>query len=80
MAELPRRSYGDLTAEERRAVDTLVRLGKRWPPTLRLFSWSGALVIEDLAGGAPREGRIRTIDGVPPIRILNDGGDPDEAP
>lgn len=80
MAELPRRSYSDLTPEERRAVDTLVRLGRRWPKTLRLFSWSGTFRIEDLAAGTPSEGRIRTIDGVPPIRILNDGGDPDEAP
>jgi hypothetical protein len=77
-AELPRRSYNDLTSTERRAVDTLVRLGKRWPPTLRLFAWAGTLVIEDLER-SQQDGRIRTIDDVPRITILCDGGDPDEA-
>lgn len=77
--ESERRSYPeDLTDEERRAIDTLVRLGKRWPTSLRLFAWSGTLVIEDIRRSTG-DGRIRTIDGVPRIKIPCDGGDPDES-
>lgn len=86
----PRRSYDDLTPRERRAVDALVRLTKRWPETLGLFSWAGSLCVidrepETLAAidRAGREdtyydGAIRTIDDIPPLYIPNDGGDPNE--
>jgi hypothetical protein len=80
----PRRCYpNDLTDEERRAIDSLMRLARRWPDTLGLFSWSGALrvtdrspeVLDAIDGG---EGDVRTIDGLVAIPIPNDGGDPYE--
>lgn len=82
-----RRAYPhDLTDEERKAIDGLVRLARRWPDTLGIFSWSGGLVITDRrpevldAIDDAGYGQIRTIDAVPhAIRaISNDGGDPDE--
>lgn len=90
MSPPARRSYpDDLTDEERKAVDSLVRLARRWPPTLGLFSWSGALhvvdrrpevldYIDDHAG----EGEVRTLDDspLPGAAIPNDGGDPYELP
>lgn len=63
----------DLTSDERAAVNALRRIGKRWPKTIKLFSWSGSLVIfdtdDDLAD--PIHSVLATVPG-----IINDGGDP----
>lgn len=66
----------DLTDEEQRAIDSLKRLAKRWPQTLKLYSWSGSLVVVSndaslLDSYDPNDLILDTIDGIP-----NDGGDP----
>lgn len=64
----------DLTEEERQAIAALERLAKRWPPSLKLFSWSGSLcVIRSDASllDNPDAKVITYIEGIP-----NDGGDP----
>lgn len=71
------RFYTDLTPAEKKAIDALKRLDKIWPDTLRLFSWSGTLVIEDTEG-SDGDGRIATIGGLYFAGISNEGGDPDE--
>lgn len=62
-----------LTTEEHRAINALQRLGKRWPKSLKLFSWSGSLVIFDADDDLSRANDtvLAEIRG-----ILNDGGDP----
>ena len=62
-----------LTDEERRAIASLERLAKRWPPSLLLFSWSGTLCVmpADWDRTSPNESVITYIEGIP-----NDGGDP----
>lgn len=62
-----------VTKEEQRAIKSLQRLAKKWPGTLELFSWSGALVILK-KGSDGRDCNIADITG-----IYNDGGDPDNA-
>jgi len=71
-----------LTDEEILAIRALQRLAKRWPATLRLFSWSGSLVVQKppaLIGeayGEAFDGHERYYE-VPTIHgIWNDGGDP----
>jgi len=63
----------ELNYRERLAVAALQRLARRWPPSLKLFSWSGSLVIfdsdDDLSDA--NRGVLATIVGIP-----NDGGDP----
>lgn len=63
----------DLTEDERRAIRGLKRLAKTWPKSLKLFSWSGSLVIfcadDDLSDA--NSSMLDHIDGIP-----NDGGDP----
>jgi hypothetical protein len=66
----------DLTSEERNAIAALERLAKRWPPSLKLFSWSGLLCVVpngvSLSDSDDPDGLvITTIAGIP-----NDGGDP----
>lgn len=66
----------ELTDEEQRAVASLERLAKRWPQSLKLFSWSGTLVVvcnnEPFAeADDPNDQILAQIDGIP-----NDGGDP----
>lgn len=57
--------------EEERAIAALGRLAKRWPKSLKLFSWSGTLVILK-----PGEGRTFHEATVGSVNIPNDGGDP----
>jgi hypothetical protein len=64
-------SAREITPEEQNAINTLVRLGKRWPPTLKLFSWSGCLVVFDVDIEPSNETVLAIIPG-----IINDGGDP----
>lgn len=61
----------DLTPEEARAIKSLKRLAKTWPHSLKLFSWSGTLVIMDSEMENGNEAVLDTINGIP-----NDGGDP----
>jgi hypothetical protein len=63
-----------LSDEERRAIAALERLAKRWPRSLKLFSWSGTLCVmraDDSLLDDPSAAIITTIEGIP-----NDGGDP----
>lgn len=62
----------ELTADEQRAVRSLKRLAKKWPQSLKLFSWSGTLVImdNDMESGSAAVLEDH-IPGIP-----NDGGDP----
>lgn len=61
-----------LTKKEQQAIAELEALAKRWPKSLKLFSWSGDLCIfkKDSDG---RDAHITSISG-----IRNDGGDPDD--
>lgn len=62
----------ELTPEERKAVHDLARLANRWPKSLKLFSWSGALhVLKPGKGRTFRDADVEVIGGIP-----NDGGDP----
>lgn len=65
----------DLTPREAKAVAELQALAKRWPKTLKLFSWSGSLVIFDIEhpshGVSANDEVLATVHGIP-----NDGGDP----
>lgn len=70
----------ELTAEEKRAIVALKRLGKRWPKGLWLFSASGSLCVMKFdedgervkvdGGGMDPYYTVDTIAGIP-----NDGGD-----
>ncbi|MGE6114268.1 hypothetical protein ACLHZ0_21140 [Aeromonas salmonicida] len=61
-----------LTKKEQQAIDELRSLAKRWPKTLKLFSWSGALcVFKTDSDGCAAD--VAAISGIP-----NDGGDPDD--
>ena len=62
----------DFTPEEAAAVRSLNRLARRWPKSLKLFSWSGSLVIMDNYMEAGHDALLASVDdGIP-----NDGGDP----
>ena len=63
-------AYVKITKEEQSAIRSLERLARKWPDSLRMFSWSGSLQItkED------SDGRQATVQGI--IGINNDGGDP----
>jgi hypothetical protein len=62
-----------LTRLERLAIEDLHALSRRWPSSLKLFSWSGHLhVLKLKAGRTYGEADVTTVDGIP-----NDGGDPD---
>jgi hypothetical protein len=59
-----------VSKDEQKAIKSLEALGRKWPETLFLFSWSGSLhVMKHLEDG--RLGDISHISGIP-----NDGGDP----
>lgn len=64
----------DLTPDEQNAVNTLNRLAKRWPKTIKLFSWSGTLVIFDADDTLSRPGDTELA--VINRGIISDGGDP----
>ena len=69
----------DATPEERKAINALKRLAKKWPKSLWLFSASGSLCVmrtdengehaHIAGGGADAHYVLETID------IPNDGGD-----
>lgn len=61
----------ELTSDEHRAVRSLKRLAKTWPSTLKLFSWSGTLVVMDAHMETGQNAVLDHITGIP-----NDGGDP----
>lgn len=66
----------DCTPEEIKAIRALERLAKIWPPTIKLFSASGSLVVVEAEG--PNTHVLTPIEGVGSLhRIINDGGDPD---
>jgi len=53
-----------ITPEEAAAVQSLKRLARKWPGSLRLFSWSGTLiVVKRNSDGIDAE--IATIKGIP---------------
>lgn len=59
-----------LTKKEQQAIAELNALAKRWPKSLKLFSWSGALcVFKQDSDGC--DAVIEFIGGIP-----NGGGDP----
>jgi len=73
----------DLTADERKAINSLQRLADRWPDSLWLFSASGSLCVmrkgkdgehvltgDGPGGGVDPDYLVDTIEG-----ISNDGGD-----
>ena len=61
----------DLTPDERRAINSLKRLAKRWPKSLMLFG-GGGLTVRKPEAGKLYDARyiVATIDGIPA-----DGGD-----
>ncbi len=59
-----------LTTEEARAINSLIRLAKKWPESLRLFSHAGALIVTK-ANRHGVQATVSYIEGIP-----NDGGDP----
>ena len=59
-----------ITTEEARAIQSLRRLAKKWPESLRLFSWSGTLCVTK-RNSNDIDTMITNIEGIP-----NDGGDP----
>jgi hypothetical protein len=61
----------DLSAEEAKAVRSLKRLARTWPQSLKLFSWSGSLVVMDADMEPGDDAVLEQIHGIP-----NDGGDP----
>jgi hypothetical protein len=66
----------ELTDEERRAIASLERLARQWPPSLTLFSWSGTLCVvrseaDIVEADDPGDAVITTIEGIP-----NGGGAP----
>ena len=63
----------EMTALEAKAVAELQKLAKKWPQTLRLFSWSGSLCVMDRAVPPGNNAVLANIRGIP-----NDGGDPDD--
>jgi len=63
-----------ITPEEAAAIRSLKRLAKKWPNSLKLFSWSGSLhVIKRKSNDI--DASIATISNIP-----NDGGDPNHSP
>ena len=63
-----------ITPEEAAAIRSLKRLARKWPKTLKLFSWSGSLVITK-RNSNDIDAYIASVDGIP-----NDGGDPSDQP
>lgn len=68
----------EFTPAERKAINSLKRLAKKWPDTLMLFSWSGTLLAVKLNEDGssplhdnPNDATMESIHG-----IYNDGGDP----
>lgn len=64
----------ELTVEEKRAINTLKRLSKKWPKDLWLFSANGSLCVMKGRGDEMAEGHDPDL-AVATIDIPNDGGD-----
>lgn len=60
-----------LSPDEERAIRSLKRLARSWPQTLKLFSWSGSLLIMDAEQPSSEKAVLDTVSGIP-----SDGGDP----
>ena len=63
-----------ITDEEAKVIRSLKRLAKRWPQTLKLFSWSGSLKVTKLNNNGILS-VVVDIEDIP-----NDGGDPSHTP
>ena len=63
-----------ITIEEAKAIRSLKRLAKKWPRSLRLFSWSGTLCVTK-RNSDDIDALITYIENIP-----SDGGDPQESP
>jgi hypothetical protein len=63
-----------ITPEEAAAIRSLKRLAKKWPQSLKLFSWSGTLIVVK-RNSDDIDASIAHIPNIP-----NDGGDPEEFP
>jgi hypothetical protein len=63
-----------ITPEEAAAIRSLKRLAKKWPQSLRLFSWSGTLIVVK-RNSDDIDAMITHIPNIP-----NDGGDPQSGP
>lgn len=76
---MTKKKYDMLTDEEDKAIQSLERLAKKFPKTLSLFSWNGALCVckahPDDENDDDYEYSMRVITAIPGIE--NDGGDPD---
>lgn len=59
-----------LSDEEHAAIAALGKLARKWPKTLRLYSWNGTLVVMDADVPPSEDAVFATILGIP-----NDGGD-----
>ena len=58
-----------LTTEEAKAINSLRRLAKKWPQSLRLFSCSGTLLATK-ANSHGIQATVAYVEGIP-----SDGGD-----
>ena len=69
----------ELSKEEKKAIDALKRVAKKWPKSLWLFSGSGSLCVLKKADGKNRAinatGGVCQEHVVATINIENDGGD-----
>jgi hypothetical protein len=68
----------ELTAEERRAIASLKRLAKRWPPSLWIFCGSGSVCVMRTAEDGSKAHKGEGVDPaylVDSVQIPNDGGD-----
>lgn len=68
----------DLSDRELKAIKSLEKLARSWPPTIGLFSRSGKLCVVDLRPDGQfhvedfNQSILCTVDNIP-----NDGGDPE---
>lgn len=60
-----------ITKREQEAIRALQRLGRKWPKTLQLFSWSGTPTVMKRGQDDRWCSLSDTFHGIP-----NDGGDP----
>lgn len=71
----------DLTPEEKRAINALIRIGKKWPKSLWIYAGEGGSV-SVLRKGADGEHAVTPVGGVDQSYVVatvfgieNDGGD-----
>lgn len=69
----------ELSKEEKRAINALERIAKKWPKSLWLYSGSGSLCVMKKAEGNNRamneNGGVCQEHIITTIKIENDGGD-----